>query len=173
MEFFMKNRKSGLAVLEHGYFTEKYTVIKYRDADKVLEKRPYDILENICEKGINCLLDAGITLAWNLIIGASASHYSAPQIGVGDSSTAAVHTQDALLGGSQIYVAMEGGFPSVAGAIVTFQGQFGDGVAEWNWLECAVRQAGAATTLLNRVVADKGTKAAGEVWSAKLQITLS
>lgn len=165
-------RKKGLTI-DKGSVVEIYTVIKHKNMHMALKNQPYDILTNICEKGINCLLDAGITQVWNLLIKANEDHFDAPQIGVGNSSTAAESTQTDLQGASKDWHAMEATFPSIAGSVVTFQGQFGDTHAEWNWLECAVRQAGNATTLLNRVVADKGTKAAGEVWSAKLQITLS
>jgi hypothetical protein len=174
MEWFMKRRKSGLETIEKAHVIEAYSVIKFRSIEKALEKKPYDILTNVCESGVNCLLNAGITLALNLIIGASAAHFSAPQIGVGaDDDPAAAATQTALNDGSAEWAAMEGGFPAVSGSVVTFQGQFTDGQAQFHWLECAVKQATGATTLLNRVCADKGTKAAGEVWSAKLAITLT
>lgn len=165
-------RKVGLKI-DKGIFTETYTVIKYKNAYMALKMKPYDILTNVCDRGINCLLDAGITQIWNLLIAANANNFSAAQIGVGDSDTAAVHTQTNLQGSNTDWHAMEANYPAVADQTITFQGQFGDGHAEWNWLECAVRQAGNGTTVLNRVVSDKGTKAAGEVWSAKEQITLS
>lgn len=173
MEFYLKKRKSSLMAAENGYFVEKFTVIKFKDIYKASDNKPYDILENICENKINCLLNAGITQVWNLLIKSNEDHFDAAQIGVGNSSTAAAATQTDLQGASKDWHAMEVSYPSVSNQTITFQGQFGDGHAEFNWLECAVRQAGNGTTLLNRVVSDKGTKAAGEVWSAKLQITLS
>jgi len=174
MEFIIERRKSGLEVIEKASYIETYSVIKYRNIKKALDKKPYDILKSVCEKGVNCLLDAGITLLWNLVIGASAAHFSAAEIGVGaDDTPGALHTQTALEDAGAEWAAMEGGFPAVADQTVTFQGQFGDGDAEFHWLECAVKQATGATTLLNRICADKGTKAAGEVWSAKLEITLA
>lgn len=169
----MKRRKSGLEVLEHAGYIEKFTVIKYKSADRAYEKKPYDIIEDICEGGINCLLNAGITLLLNLLIAGSSDDFAAAEIGVGDDNTAAAAAQTALQDAGAEWAAMEATFPSVSGQTVTFQGQFADGEAEFHWQECAVKQATGATTLLNRVVADKGTKAAGEVWSAKLQITVS
>ena len=168
----MKRRKSGLEVLEHAGYIEKFTVIKYKSVDRAYEKKPYDILESICEGGINCLLNAGITLLLNLLI-ADGDNFAAAEIGVGDDATAASAAQTDLLDAGAEWAAMEATFPSVADQTVTFQGQFGDGEAEFHWQECAVKQATGVTTVLNRVVADKGTKAAGEVWSAKLQITLT
>ena len=159
--------------MEHGYFIEKFTAIKYKNAERALEGKPYDILTNVCEMGINCLLNAGITQIWDLLIKTNENHYDAPQIGVGSTATAADPVQTNLLDAGAEWAVMEATYPSVAGSVITFQGQFADGAAEFHWQECAVRQAGAATIVLNRVVADKGTKAAGEVWSAKLQITLS
>lgn len=173
MEWFIKRRKNGLETIEKAHVVETYSVIKFKNIEKALEKKPYDILTNICESGINCLLNAGITQVWRLLIAANADNFSAAQIGVGSTATAASAAQTNLLDGSADWTTMENSYPSVSGSIVTFQGQFGDGHAEFNWKECAVRQAGAGTTVLNRVVSDKGTKTAGEVWSAKLQITLT
>ena len=174
MEWFSKRRKSGLEVIERGHVVETYSVIKYKDGDKAYWNKPYDILTNECVSGVNCLLNAGITLLLNLLIGNSADNFSAAEIGVGaDDDPVASAAQTALNDAGAEWAAMEATFPSVSGSVVTFQGQFADGAAEFNWLECAVKQATGATTLLNRVCADKGTKAAGEVWSAKLQITLT
>lgn len=165
-------RKQGITV-EKGFCKETYTVIKYKNFDLAIKNKPYDVMSNVCERGINCLLNAGITLMLNLLIGGSSTHYDTPEIGVGNSSSAASPSQSDLQGASKDWHSMEATFPSVSNQTVTFQGQFGDGHAEWNWLECAVKQATGTTTLLNRVVSDKGTKVSGEIWSAKLQITIS
>jgi len=175
MEFIIEKRKSGLVeVMERGHCIEKFTVIKYKNMERALAKKPYDILESVCESGINCLLNAGITLLLNLLIKVDTTHYfDAPVVGVGSTATAADPTQTNLLDGSADWHAMEATFPSVSAQTVTFQAQFGDGHAEFHWQECAAKQASGATTVFNRVVSDKGTKAAGEVWSAKLQITFA
>lgn len=175
MEFFLRRRKSGLVSAEHGYFIEKFTVIKYKDREKHLENKPYDILEAICERGINCLLDAGITQMWNLIIEAEADGFgnADAEIGIGSTATAAVHTQSNLLDGSAEWKAMDGGYPTVVGPIATWSGTFEDGAAEYHWQECAVRNGAVSPIVMNRVVSDKGTKSAGEEWVARLAITLS
>lgn len=165
-------RKTGLAI-DHGYCRETFMVIKYRNIDLARKNIPYDILTNVCDNSINCLLNAGITQILNLLIDDNEDHFDAPQIGVGNSSTAAAPAQTDLQGASQDWHAMEGGFPTVVDQTITFQGQFGDGHAEFNWLECAVRQAGAATTVLNRILGNKGTKVAVEVWSARDLITIT
>ena len=175
MNFFIRKRKSGLLAVEHGYFVEKWSVIKFKDKEKRIQNRPYDILEAICERGINCLLNGGITEMWNIIIGDSADTYAEAnaEIGVGDDDTAAAAAQDDLISVTAEWVAMDAGYPTVAAQTVTFSGTFIDGAGEYDWNECAVRNGAVAPILMNRVVAAKGTKAAGEEWVARLAITLS
>lgn len=154
---------------------EVTTVIKYKNVKDYKENKPYQKIIEVHRSDINCLLNAGITLMWNLITGDSALHYAeaSAEIGVGSDNTAAVATQDDLLDGSAVWVGMDANFPAISAQKITFAGTFGDGVAQFSWQECGVRQGGAATTLINRVVTDKGTKAAGEVWVAKVEITIT
>lgn len=153
-------------------FKEIFTVTKYRNDEDYKKGKAYQILIDIYEGKINCMLNAGITELWDLVIGGSAEHLdnSNAQIGVGDDATAADPTQTDLQDAGAEWATMEATFPSISNQKVTFAGSFADGEAEFHWQECAVRY-GAAGTVLNRVVADKGTKAAGEVWVAKLEIT--
>ena len=175
MHFFFRKRKSGLLAIEHGFFVEKFTVIKYKSREKHLENKPYDILDEICERGINCLVNGGITEMWNLIIGDSADTFAEAnaEIGVGNDNTAAAAAQDDLISVTAEWKAMDAGYPSVSNQTITFSGTFPDGDGEFQWYECGVRNGAVAPVLMNRVVSDKGTKAAGEEWVARLQITLS
>lgn len=175
MNFFIKKRKSGLLAADHGYFIEKFTVIKFKNKARRIEDKPYDILEAICERGINCLLNGGITAMWNLMAGLSADHYSeaAAAIGIGSTATAASAAQTNLLDASAVWKAMDAGYPTVANQTITFSGTFADGQAEFAWQECAVRNGNATPVVMNRVVSSKGTKGAGEEWVARLQITLA
>jgi len=173
MEFIMKKHKNGLLVPEHAHFIEKFSVIKFKNHDRRLRNKPYDILEEVCISGINCLLNVGITLMWNLIIGDSAAHFDNlnAKIGVGSDATAADATQTDLQDINAEWASMDAGYPSVSGQTVTFSGTFADTEAEFHWQECAVRNV--TPTLMNRVVSDKGTKVSGEEWVARLAITLS
>jgi len=175
MEFFIKRRKSGLLAIENGHFIEKFTVIKFKTKAKRLENKPYDILENICESKINCLLNVGITEMWNVIIGDSADTFDNvnAEIGIGSDDTAAAAAQTGLLDVAAEWAAMDGAYPSVLNQTATWSGTFIDGEAEYAWKECAVRNGAVAPITMNRVVSDKGIKGAGEEWVARLAITLS
>lgn len=154
---------------------EVTTVIKYKNDKNYKENRPYQTIVEVHISDINCFLNAGITLMWNLIAGLSALHYAeaSAQIGVGSDDTEADPTQTDLQDAGAVWVAMDVDFPEVSAQKITFAGTYGDGVALFAWKECGVRQGGAATTLINRVVTDKGTKAVGEVWVAKSEITIT
>ncbi len=78
--------------------------------------------------------------------------------------------QDDLIGNDKSWSAMDATFPQVSGQKMTFQGDFGSAEANHDWKECAVRY-GTTGVVMNRVVADKGTKSSGEIWVAKLEIT--
>ena len=162
-------------MIEKAKVTEVLTVKKYRSAKDRENKRPYEVKREVCIRGINCLLNAGITKMWNLIIGAASDHYdnSGAQLGVGDSNTAADPAQTDLQGTNKTWKAMSATFPQISAQKVTFQAEFGSSEGNHAWEECAVRNGAGGTTLMNRVVASKGTKTSGEVWTAKLEITLS
>ncbi len=80
--------------------------------------------------------------------------------------------QDDLIGDNTTWKAMAATYPQVSNQKVTFQAEFGSADANYAWEECGVRQTG-ANVLINRIVATKGTKTEGEVWTAKLEITMS
>lgn len=153
-------------------FKEIWIVLKYKNDKDYREGKSYQVLIEVFKSGVNCMLNAGIAELWNLVIGGSALHLdnTNAQIGVGSDATAAVATQTDLQDAGAEWATMEATYPSISNQKVTFAGSFGDGEAEFHWQECAVRY-GAAGTVFNRVVADKGTKAAGETWVAKLEIT--
>lgn len=156
---------------EKGKFVEVLTVIKYKNEKDYKKKKHYERTVEEFDAG-NCLLNAGMTLMWNLIIGESALHFdnSNAELGVGSDNTAANATQSDLLADGT-WKAMEATYPQVSNQKVTFQSEFGSSDANFHWQECGARNE--TPTLMNRVVADKGTKSEGEVWTAKLEITLS
>ena len=155
--------------------TEKLTIEKYKSHADRLANKPYEVVEEVCIGGINCLLNAGITEIWNLVINASTYHpdNTNAQLGVGDSDTAADAAQTDLQAAvNKDYNAMDASYPIVADQTVTFSATFGSAEANFAWNECAVRY-GAAGTVFNRIVSAKGTKVDGEEWVARLAITLS
>lgn len=159
---------------EKGKFVEVLTITKYRNKEDRENKKAYDVIIEKCGNG-KCLLNAGITKMWNIIIGVDEAEYdeATSEIGIGDSDAEALPAQDDLQAEvNKTWKAMAATYPQVSNQKVTFQAEFGSAEANYAWEECAVRQTG-ANVLMNRIVASKGTKTEGEVWTAKLEITLS
>ncbi len=126
----------------------------------------------------NILLNVGITEMWGLIIGdvGSTPYDNAnSQIGVGLDATAEDPTQTGLIDGGAAFVAMESGFPVLAGQTLTFRGIFDGSTANFDWREFSVANGSPATTgiNMNRKVDNQGTKAPGQTWTLDLSITLS
>lgn len=123
---------------------------------------------------LNLMLNEGINQIWNLLRENDATNYytnALARVGVGNSNTAAAATQTGLLGGSTAFAGMEGGFPTHATQRIDFKGSFGDGVAEFAWEEFTVDNGSTPNHNLQRLVSSKGTKTAGETWTAEIQIT--
>ncbi len=124
---------------------------------------------------LNLMLIEGIDEIWDLVSETNAVDYytnALARVGVGNSSTAAMDTDTALIGGSTAFEAQEGGFPNVATASrIDFKGSFADGVAEFAWEEFTVDNGSSPNANLQRLVTPKGTKSTGEVWTAEIQIT--
>ncbi|MBA7479141.1 hypothetical protein ES707_14572 [subsurface metagenome] len=159
---------------EKGKLVEILTITKYKSEKDYKKKKVYDVIVEKCENG-KCLLNAGITKIWNLIIGGDEAEYdnATSEIGIGDSNTAADPTQTDLQAvTNKTWKAMAATYPQVSNQKVTFQAEFGSTDANYAWEECGVRQT-EANVLMNRIVATKDTKTEGEVWTAKLEITLS
>jgi len=125
----------------------------------------------------NLLLNEGITLLLNLLIGAGGTAYNnaSTRIGVGDSTTAAAATQTALQAATnKAWKGMDTGYPSVSGQVATFRATFGPGDANYAWQEFTIVNAADDTgTNLNRKVESHGTKASGDSWVATATITVS
>ena len=96
------------------------------------------------------------------------------RIGVGNSSAAEDATHTGLQGASKAYHAMDATYPQRSGQVSEHRATFPDGEAEFAWEEFAVVNAADDTGKnLNRKTASKGTKAAGESWTASVKITFS
>lgn len=123
----------------------------------------------------NILVNAGIQLMEDLLIGAGGTVFSNANahIGVGNSNTAAAAGQTDLQGASKTRKAMESGYPQRSGQTVSFRSVFGSSDANYAWEEFAIFNNASTGTMLNRRVENKGTKASGETWTVTCNITIS
>lgn len=154
-------------------YTTEWKVTKYASQEAYERGEAYesnDIHGNV-------LLNAGITLLLNLLIGAGGTDYGNANayIGVGDDNTAASASQTALQAASnKTWKAMETSYPAVSGQTVTFRSVFASGDANYAWKEFTVVNASSDSgTNLNRKVSDQGTKVSGQVWTVDVAITFS
>lgn len=132
---------------------------------------PYEVIEG---EG-NILVNVGIQLMLDLLIGAGGTVFSNANahVGVGDSTTAAAAGQtDLQAATNKLRKAMEATFPSRSGQTLTFKSVFGSGDANFDWEEWAIFNAAAAGTMLNRKVQDFGTKSTG-TWTLTVTVTIS
>lgn len=128
----------------------------------------------------NLALNEGLQLLIGLIAGTSGDTGNAwsnayAYLGVGDSNTAAAATQTGLQASTnKTFKAMDTSYPTRSNQTCTWQATFGSGDANYSWQEYTVVNASSDTGKnLNRVCADKGTKASGETWTLQLAITFS
>ena len=125
----------------------------------------------------NLLLNDGINLLLDLLIGAGGTPYNAGNsyIGVGDSTNSAAASQTALEASSnKNFQGMESGFPQVSGQTVTWKAVWASGDGNFAWNEWTISNSNSDSgTNLNRKVAALGTKAAGSSWTLTVTITVS
>tara|TARA_B000000460_G_C21400458_1_gene342160 strand:- start:238 stop:735 length:498 start_codon:yes stop_codon:yes gene_type:complete len=125
----------------------------------------------------NLLLNDGINLLLDLLIGAGGTPYNNGNsyIGVGDSTNSAAATQDSLEASSnKNFQGMESGFPQVSGQTVTWKAVWASGNGNFAWNEWTISNSNSDSgTNLNRKVASLGTKAAGSSWTLTVTITVS
>jgi hypothetical protein len=95
-------------------------------------------------------------------------------IGVGDSTTAFATSQtDLQAATNKMRKAMDATFPSIAGAVITYQATFATGDANWAWNEWGVFNAASAGTMFQRKVESLGTKTSAQTWQFNVAITVS
>jgi len=125
----------------------------------------------------NVGLQEGIREVIDIIIGAGGTTlFGSAQayLGVGTSTTGEGSTQTGLICPSPVYVAMDSTYPQRSLDTAEWRATFGDGVAQFSWQEFTVANGNSnAAKNLNRKVADKGTKTAGESWTLSLKITFA
>lgn len=131
---------------------------------------------NISEFEGNVLLNEGIQLLEDLLIGAGGTVYSNANayLGVGEDNTAESPSHTGLQGASLTYKAMEATYPQRSAQTLTWRAVFASGDANNAWNEFTVVNASTdAGTNLNRKVSNQGTKVVGQVWTLDLQLTIS
>jgi hypothetical protein len=94
-------------------------------------------------------------------------------IGVGDGTAAFSPTQTDLQGTNKFRKAMDPGYPTVTGNVMTFKATFNPSEANFAWNEWGVFNAATGGTMLNRKVASLGTKDSTQTWVLTVQITLN
>lgn len=160
-----------MEIYENAFWKPKWKIEKYQG------EAIQDNLIAIEEFEGNLLLNEGITLLLNLLIGAAGIVYNAAntRIGVGDSATAAVATQVGLLGTTnRFWRVMDATFPSVSAQTVSFRATFGTNEANFVWNEITVvNTADDMGQNLCRRVQAMGTKASGTTWVVTVTVTIS
>jgi hypothetical protein len=135
---------------------------------------PYEITKSrntLVNGGTNIILTALITGGTTLYNNANAA------LGVGDSATAfalgQTNLQGAVVTTDRIRKAMNATFPSIAANVASFQSTFATGEANFVWNEWAIFNAvaDATGTMLNRAVANLGTKTSAAAWQLTVTLT--
>ncbi len=144
------------------------------DMEEAVDRYGGELLETSIEEH-NVFLNEGINDIWNKVVGTvgTAFNNANAECGVGNSTTAENATQTGLIGGSQLYKAQDGSYPSGAGAgqNVDFRSTFTGSEANFAWEEFCTRNGVAPGIDLHRTVSAQGTKTSGQTWV--LTITLS
>jgi len=165
-----------MSVKEKAKHEIQWTVEKFiaKDSKEIEEKgiKPYEVIK---AKPHNLLLHEGIgTLLGLLCAIGSETAYSnaAARIGVGNDATAPADTQSGLIGASQLYKAMNTGYPQKSGDHdILFQADFISGEAEFAWLEESIDNGATPNKNLCRQNTSLGTKPAGQTWRLTGTIT--
>jgi len=149
----------------------KMTVEKYHGKIKPGDT-PYEVIEG----EPNLLVNAGINIILDLLIGAGGTVFNNANshIGVGDSSTAAAAAQTDLQAATNKFrEPMDSTFPSRSGQVLPFKATFETTDANFAWNEWGVFNNLSTGTMLNRKVQSFGTKTSADTWVATVTVTLT
>lgn len=157
-----------------------WRIEKYRGNFRTLEEieavkaKPYSIEEwegNIClneglQEEIDIICGLGSPTKWDS---------ENARLGVGDSDATPEATQTGLQATmNKTFRGMATGYPTRSGQTAEWRAVFEDGAAQYAWKEyTVVNAADDSGKNLNRCIASKGTKTAGESWTLSLKITFS
>lgn len=121
------------------------------------------------------LTNAGRDFMAGATIGAEATLFdnANAHIAVGNGTTAFAATQTDLQGTSKFRKAMDAGYPTRSGNVLTFKSTYAGAEANFAWEEWGVTNAATGGTLLNRVVEYNGTKQSGQTWIFEVGLTIN
>lgn len=165
-------------------YKTQWTIRRYADDAAFAAGMPTPVLDaegkelpGVSEIEGNLLLNEGIQLLLDLLIGAGGTAYNNANsyLGVGDSSTAESASQTALQASTnKTYKAMQSTYPQRSSQTVTWRAVFASGDANYAWAEFTIVNASSDTgTNLNRKVSSQGTKASGQTWTLDVTVTIS
>lgn len=157
------------------FIRKKLGLEKFEPVTSQLLRKIIGSPEEIVVVDGNLMLNEGIQLVLDLMMGAAGTPYNNAnsRIGIGDSSAAEDAAQtDLQAAANKTYKGMNAGFPSRAAQTVTFQADFLDADANYDWAEWVIDNGAAPGKTLNRKVAVLGTKATG-TWTMGGEVTLS
>lgn len=127
----------------------------------------------------NLLVNAGIQLLEDLLIGAGGTVYNNANsyIGIGDSATAAAAAQtDLQAATNKVKKAMDATFPSRAAQTITWRVTFATSEGNFAINEAGIFNGGLAFgtgTMLNRIVQSLGTKTSATTLQVTITVTIS
>jgi hypothetical protein len=161
-------------MLDKAKYHAKWIIRKYLNDAAFLAKEAFEVVEI---EG-NQLLNEGITLLQNLLIGGGGTAFTnaAAYLGVGDSAANPdTPTQTGLQASTnKLFKAMESAYPAITNQTTTWRAVFGANDANFAWNEFTVANGNSdSSTNLNRKVSAQGTKTSGQTWTLDLAITWS
>jgi hypothetical protein len=99
---------------------------------------------------------------------------TAPNLGVGDNTTAFAATQtDLVAATNKLRKVMDGGYPTRSSGTLTFRSTFNTGEANYAWNEWGIFDAPTAGTMYGRKQEALGTKTSAQTWQLTATITLA
>jgi hypothetical protein len=122
------------------------------------------------------LTNVGRDFLAKAIVGDSVTPFdnSNAHIGVGDSDVAFAASQTDLQASSnKLRKAMDVGFPTREGNVLTFQSTYTGAEANFAWEEWGVFNDDSGGEMLDRMVEYNGTKLEGQTWVFKVTLTVS
>ena len=153
------------------YFDGEWTA---EQIDQGLAGAPVEVHE-----GDNLLVNTGIALMLNLLIGAGGTTYANANayLGIGDSSTAAAASQtDLQASTNRVKKVMDATYPSLSGQTMTWRCTYSTSEGNFAINEAGLFNGGpafATGTMMNRIVSSLGTKTSATTLQLTLTITIS
>lgn len=169
------------ALLSQGLTWQGHLVARYYAGDWTAEQIDAGLAGAPVEEyeADNLLVNAGIQLLEDLLIGAGGTVYSNANsyIGIGDSATAAAVGQtDLQAATNKVKKAMDATFPSRSGQVLTWRCTFSTSEGNFAINEAGIFNGGTAFgtgTMLNRLVQSLGTKTSATTLQVTITVTIS